>query len=171
MCGKYGTKRDLSSVYNEYYSLNANSAHMTIVFNVFVIYTLFNQINCRVIDDNFHIFIRIRRNNLFPIITLCELLLQIIIVQTGASFFKCTERGLTAEQWFICIGFSFLTFVLSFLIKLLPINNFIQNILDNKSKSNKVANIDDLINEENRLNNSRVPSQVNNCAIYHKNEE
>ena len=171
MCGKYGANIDLSSVYNEYHYLNANSAHMTIVFNVFVIYTLFNQINCRVIDDNFHIFIRITRNNLFPIITLCELLLQIIIVQTGASFFKCTERGLTAEQWFICIGFSFLTFILSFLIKLFPINNFIQNILDNKSKSNKVANIDDLINEENRLNNSRVPSQVNNCVIYHKNEE
>ena len=169
-CGIYGEKIDLSLAYNEYYYRNANSAHMTIVFNVFVIYTLFNQINCRVIDDSFHIFIRIRKNNLFPIITLSELVLQIIIVQTGAGVFKCTERGLTSEQWFICIGFSLLTFVLSFLIKLIPVNNMIQTFLDNRTKSNKVANIDDLIGDENELNNSRLPSQANNYVVYQRNE-
>ena len=169
-CGEYGEKLDLSLAYSEYYNLNANSAHMTIVFNVFVIYTLFNQINCRVIDDSFHIFVRIRKNNLFPIITLSELALQIIIVQTGAGVFKCTERGLTSGQWFICLGFSLLTFVLSFLIKLIPINNIIQTFLDNRTKSNKVANIEDLIGEENELNNSRLPSQANNYVIYQRNE-
>ena len=168
MCGIYGSKFDLSLAYNEYYYINANSAHMTIVFNVFVLYTLFNQVNCRVIDDSYHIFIRIRRNYLFPIITLSELILQIIIVETGASFFKCTERGLTSGQWFICIGFSLLTFVLSFIVKLIPINNWIQKILDNKSKSNKVANIEDLIYDENELNNSRVHSQANNNYVIYQ---
>ena len=169
MCGKYEKKLDLSQAYKEYYILNSNSAHMTIVFNVFVIYTLFNQVNCRVIDDSYQIFIRIRNNNLFPIITLSELALQIIIVETGAGAFKCTERGLTSAQWLICLGFSFLTFILSFLIKLMPINNWIQKILDNRSKSNKVANIEDLISEENELNNSRVASQANNYIIYNRN--
>ena len=169
MCGKYEKKLDLSQAYKEYYNLNSNSAHMTIVFNVFVIYTLFNQVNCRVIDDSYQIFIRIRNNNLFPIITLSELALQIIIVETGAGAFKCTERGLSSTQWFICLGFSFLTFILSFLIKLMPINNWIQKILDNRSKSNKVANIEDLISEENELNNSRVASQANNYIIYNRN--
>ena len=171
MCGIYGTKLDLSLAYNEYYYLNSNSAHMTIVFNVFVLYTLFNQVNCRVIDDSYHIFIRIKKNGLFPIITLGELFLQITIVEAGASVFKCTERGLTFNQWLICIGFSLLTFVLSFIIKLIPINNVIQNILDNKAKSNKVANIDDLIGEENELNNSRIPSQANNYIIYQRNDD
>ena len=171
MCGFYGEKLDLSLAYNEFNHRNSNSAHMTIVFNVFVLYTLFNQINCRVIDDSFHIFIRIKNNNLFPIITLGELALQIIIVETGASVFKCTERGLTFLQWLICIGFSLLTFVLSFLIKLMPINNWIQNILDNRTKSNKVANIEDLVGEENELNNSRVPSQTNNYTIYQRNDD
>ena len=169
MCGIYEKKLDLSQAYKEYYNLNSNSAHMTIVFNVFVIYTLFNQVNCRVIDDSYQIFIRIRNNNLFPIITLSELALQIIIVETGAGAFKCTERGLSSTQWFICLGFSFLTFILSFLIKLMPINNWIQKILDNRSKSNKVANIEDLISEENELNNSRVASQANNYIIYNRN--
>ena len=171
LCGIYGKYLDLSLAYFEYSHVNANSAHMTIVFNVFVIYTLFNQINCRVIDDNFNIFIRIERNKLFPIITLSELVLQIIIVQIGGDVFKCTERGLTSGQWFICIGFSLLTFLLCFLIKLLPINEWIQKILDNKYKSNKVANADDLICEENVLNNSRVNSRNNNYAIYQRNEE
>ena len=171
MCGIYGSKYDLSLAYSEYYNLNANSAHMTIIFNVFVIYTLFNQINCRVIDDSFHIFIRIRRNYLFPIITLSELFLQIIFVEKGAAVFKCTERGLTTGQWFICIGFSFLTFILSILIKLLPISNWIQKILDNKSKSNKVANIEDLIYEENELNNSRVHSKANNNYVTYQRSD
>ena len=167
-CGIYGSKLDLSLAYNEYYSLNANSAHLTIIFNVFVLYTLFNQVNCRVIDDSYHIFIRISKNNLFPIITISELVLQIIIVETGASVFKCTERGLTSGQWFTCLGFSLLTFVLSLIIKMIPINNWIQNILDNKSKSNKVANIDDLFDEENI---SALPIQANNCVIYQKRED
>ena len=171
LCGIYSKNSDLSLAYEEYYHVNANSAHMTIIFNVFVIYTLFNQINCRVIDDNFNIFIRIRKNNLFPIITLSELVLQIIIVQIGGDVFKCTERGLTSDQWFICIGFSLLTFVLSMLIKLMPINNWIQKILDNKAKSNKVANMEDLICEENELNNSRINNQGNNYVIYQKNED
>ena len=171
MCGKYSSHTDLSLAYNEFNYDNANSAHMTIVFNVFVIYTLFNQVNCRVIDDGYHIFIRITKNNLFPIITLSELVLQIIIVQTGGPFFKCTKRGLTAIQWLICIGFSLLTTVLNFIIKLIPVNNWIQKILDNSSKSQKVANLEDLMYEENELINSRVVSQSNNYVIYKKSEE
>ena len=53
----------------------------------------------------------------------------------------------------------------------MPINEWIQKILDNKYKSNKVANADDLICEENVLNNSRVNSRNNNYAIYQRNEE
>ena len=171
ICGKYAKHLDLSLAYQDYYNENGNSAHMTIVFNVFVIYTLFNQVNCRVIDDSYHIFIRITKNNLFPIITLSELILQIIIVQTGASIFKCTEKGLTSSQWFICIGFSLLTNVLSIIIKLIPIDNWIQKILDNKSKNNKVANLEDLIGEDNELGNSRVVSQTNNYIIYQRSED
>jgi Ca2+ transporting ATPase len=160
-CGDYGEKMDLSLAYDEYYSANANSSHMTIVFNVFVIYTLFNQINCRVIDDSFNIFLRIKKNNLFLIITFSELALQIIIVEFGGNVFKATERGLTAGQWFICIGFSLITFVANFLIKLIPVHDMIQKILDNKKKSNKIANIDDLIGEE----------KDNNCVIYQRSED
>jgi Ca2+ transporting ATPase len=161
LCGFYGKKLDLSLVYDEYYSDNANSTHMTIVFNVFVIYTLFNQINCRVIDDSYNIFLRIKNNSFFLIITFSELFLQIILVEFGGEVFKTTERGLTAGQWFICIGFSLITFAANFLIKLIPVHNMIQKLLDNKKKSNKIANIDDLIGEE----------KDNNYVIYQRSED
>ena len=145
-CGDYEDKQDLSVAYSFYTHNNANSAHMTIVFNVFVVYTLFNQFNCRVIDDSLNIMVRIGNNLFFPIITFGELVLQIILIEFGSDAFKCTERGITGMQWLICIGFSAITFILSVIIKFLPLDVFIQKILDNISKGNVIAGVDDLLN-------------------------
>ena len=145
-CGKYHDSSDLSIAFDQYTRFNAGTAHMAIVFNVFVIYTLFNQLNCRVIDDSLNIFVRISNNLFFPVITLCELALQIILIEFGRDAFKCTERGLTFIQWLIVIGFSAVTFVLSFLIKFIPLDKSIQSFLDTPS-SNKVANLDDLVKQ------------------------
>ena len=154
-CGKYYESNDLSIAYEEYVRYNAGTTHMGIVFNVFVIYTLFNQFNCRVIDDSFNIFVRMGNNLFFPIITLCELALQIILIEFGRDAFKCTERGLTLYQWLLVIAFSAVTFVLSFIVKLIPIDVLIQGCLD-KPADNKVANMDDLVKEtqvrENNIN-------------------
>ena len=137
---------ELSSAFDQYIRVNSCTAHMTMVFNVFVIYTLFDQLNCRVIDDSFNIFVRIINNFFFPLITLCELALQIILIEFGRNAFKCTERGLTLIQWLIVIGFSAITFVLSFIIKLIPLDKCIQGILD-KPSTNKVANLEDLVKQ------------------------
>jgi Ca2+ transporting ATPase len=145
-CGKYFESNDLSIAYEEYVRYNAGTTHMAIVFNVFVIYTLFNQFNCRVIDDSFNIFVRMGNNLFFPIITLLELALQVILIEFGRDAFKCTERGLTLYQWLIVIGFSAVTFVLSIIVKLIPIDGLIQGCLD-KPADNKVANMDDLVKE------------------------
>ena len=144
-CGSYGDRQDLKYAYKQYIEANSSTAHMTIVFNIFVIYTLFNQINCRVLDDSLNIFVRIHRNIFFPIITLAELALQVILIEFGEGAFKCIEWGLTAEQWGICIGFSAITFVLRIIIIFLPIDKPIQSWLDNSLKSNKVANEEDLV--------------------------
>ena len=162
LCGNYGKKQDLSLAYDTYVHNNANSAHMTIVFNVFVIYTLFNQINCRVIDDNLNIFVRIGNNIFFPVITSGELILQIFLIEFGGDAFKCTERGLTLMQWLICIGFSFITFLLSVVIKFIPVDEIIQNILDNISKGNKVAGIDDLLHKSDLTDNNENNEENNN---------
>ena len=147
-CGRYGSRQDLSAAYTEYISVNAQTAHMSMVFNVFVVYTLFNQINCRVIDDSFNIFVRIGSNLFFPCVTVGEIILQIILIEFGADAFKCTERGLTGIQWLICVGFSAITFVLSVISKMIPIQKWFENCLGSCNKNNKVANINDLENEK-----------------------
>ena len=45
-CGKYAKIQKLADAYGEYVNSNCATTHMTIIFNIFVFYTLFNQINC-----------------------------------------------------------------------------------------------------------------------------
>jgi len=133
-CGKYASRQSLAVAYKEYSNGNGGSVHMTLIFNVFVIYTLFNQINCRMIDDSFNIFKRMNRSLLFPLITIVEMALQVIIVCFGKSIFHVANNGLTGEQWGICIGFSAITFVVSIIAKLLPFEKCIDSCLKSSEK-------------------------------------
>ena len=133
-CGLYSSRQSLSVAYKEYSNGNGGTVHMSIIFNVFVIYTLFNQINCRMIDDSFNIFKRITRSLLFPLITLLEMALQILIVCFGKSIFHVANNGLTGEQWGICFGFSAITFVVSIIAKFLPIHKLIDQCLNDSDE-------------------------------------
>jgi Ca2+ transporting ATPase len=128
-CGKYKSRQSLNVAFKEYSNSNGGTVHMSLIFNVFVIYTLFNQVNCRMIDDSFNIFKRVGRSFLFIIITLVELGLQVLIVCIGKSVFHVANNGLTGEQWGICIGFSAITFVVSIIVKILPLDKCIDSCL------------------------------------------
>lgn len=131
-CGKYKSRQNLNVAYKEYSNANGGTVHMSLIFNVFVIYTLFNQVNCRMIDDSLNIFKRVGRSFLFIIITLVELGLQVLIVCLGKSIFHVANNGLTGEQWGICIGFSAITFVVSMIIKFLPFEKCIDSCLSDE---------------------------------------
>ena len=131
-CGNYANRATLTEAYLEYHSANSATVHMTFIFNVFVFYTLFNQINCRVIDDSINIFVRINRSLLFPLICLVEMGLQVLIIFIGKSPFHIVNDGLTGNQWGICLGFSAITFVVSFIVKFIPIHICIDAYLDKK---------------------------------------
>ena len=133
-CGKYVDSLNLENAYDVYIDANDSTTHMTLIFNIFVFYTLFNQINCRVIDDSFNIFVRIHKSYLFVIICFAEMCLQVVIIFIGKSAFHITNQGLTGKQWGICIGFSAITFVVSFFTKLIPIHNWIDNLLKSEEK-------------------------------------
>ena len=94
---------------------------MCLIFNIFVFYTLFNQFNCRVIDDTLNIFIRMNKSLLFPLICLLEMALQVVIIFVGKSPFHIVNNGLTLAQWGICIGFSAITFIVSIILKFIPL--------------------------------------------------
>jgi Ca2+ transporting ATPase len=109
-CMFYDTTRfepqQIKSLNDAYRWINTeygNTVHMTIIFNAFVLYALFNQINSRILDDSFNIFKRIHKNLLFLIIIIAEFAIQYIMVQHGGLIFKCTVGGLTTSQWLICI--------------------------------------------------------------------
>ncbi|MCQ2818774.1 MAG: cation-translocating P-type ATPase C-terminal domain-containing protein, partial [archaeon] len=147
-CGKYSERQDMSVAFKAYCNAFGSTTHIGVVFNVFVIYTLFNEVNARVLDDSFNIFVRIQNNFWFPLITLLELALQVIIIQFSNMAFKCVEQGLTGKQWGITIGFSAITFVWSAIIKCIPLDICIQSLLDNSDKDKKVGNEEDLKNEK-----------------------
>ena len=96
---------------------------MKIIFNTFVLYSLFNQINSRVINDNFNILNRILDNWMFLTVTGFELLIQICIVQYGGLVFKCSVDGLTFSQWMWCLGMASITFGVSIIMKCVKLEN------------------------------------------------
>ncbi|XP_034170357.1 plasma membrane calcium-transporting ATPase 4 isoform X3 [Pangasianodon hypophthalmus] len=77
------------------------SEHYTIIFNVFVMMQLFNEINARKIHGERNVFEGIHRNPIFCSVVLGTFILQIIIVQLGGKPFSCT--ALTLDQWLWCI--------------------------------------------------------------------
>ena len=121
----------------DYYNFEYGSTtHMTLIFNVFVFYTLFNQFNCRIIDDSINIFSRINKGIMFILVTLCEMLIQILIVQFGSGIFHCVKGGLSFSQWKLCFLLSMTTFLFSVLIKYISIDKILNKYIDRKSKKN-----------------------------------
>jgi len=114
---------NLYEAFKWYISEYGNTCHMTIIFNTFVLYSLFNQINSRVINDNFNILYRILDNWMFLTVTGVELLIQICIVQYGGLVFKCSLDGLTFSQWMWCLGMASITFGVSILMKCVRLEN------------------------------------------------
>ena len=110
----------MKEFYDKYVNYYGGTTHMTLIFDVFVVYTLFNQINCRMIDDTLNTFKRISKGFMFCIVTLCELVIQIILSQVGNKVFHCVSNGLSIIQWGICIGISLSTMIVNFIIKLIP---------------------------------------------------
>ncbi|XP_034058235.1 plasma membrane calcium-transporting ATPase 1-like isoform X3 [Gymnodraco acuticeps] len=77
------------------------SEHYTIVFNVFVMMQLFNEINARKIHGERNVFEGIYKNPIFCSVVLGTFILQIVIVQFGGKPFSCT--ALTIDQWLWCV--------------------------------------------------------------------
>ena len=118
MCGEYSNYDNLSKAFKLYKKNHGAPVQFTMIFNVFVLYTLFNQLNCRVVDGNKNIFVRIGNNPLFIIIEIFEFAVQFIIIEFCNVIFKATRNGLTVYQWGICILLSASSLLLDFILKI-----------------------------------------------------
>ena len=127
----------LFDIFDKYNDLYGSTTHMTFIFNVFVFYTLFNQFNCRVIDDSYNIFARINKGFMFIFVTLGEMFIQFLIVQYGSGVFHCVKGGLSFTQWTLCLIFSSSTFLFSVLIKMIPLDKTIDYYLASNEDKDK----------------------------------
>ena len=119
----------LFEIFDKYNEIYGSTTHMTFIFNVFVYYTLFNQINCRVIDDSCNIFSRIDKGFMFLLVTFGEMFIQFLIVQYGGGVFHCVEGGLSFNQWTLSLLFASSTFIFSIIIKYIPLDKYIDYYL------------------------------------------
>ncbi|XP_038644709.1 plasma membrane calcium-transporting ATPase 3-like [Scyliorhinus canicula] len=79
--------------------------HYTIIFNIFVMMQLFNEINARKIHGERNVFEGIQSNPIFCSIVMGTFGIQVIIVEFGGRPFNCAS--LNIEQWLWCLVFGF----------------------------------------------------------------
>jgi len=98
------------------------SVHFTIIFNAFVMMTLFNEINARKIHGQRNVFIGFFSNPIYYVIWIVTFLSQIVIIQWGGPAFSTAQ--LTIEQWVWCILFGVGTLVWQQVITTIPTSAF-----------------------------------------------
>jgi len=87
-------------------------ARDTVVFTVFVLLQVFNEILARQLEFDINPLRGILRNPLFLAIVALVCLVQLLIVSIGDSFLSTVP--LNAKQWGISYGFSFIVFPISY---------------------------------------------------------
>ncbi|CAF3597806.1 unnamed protein product [Rotaria sp. Silwood1] len=99
-------------------SIYKPSKHFTIIFNVFVLMNLFNEINCRKIHGEKNVFRGIFTNSTFYGIWIVTFVIQIVLVQYGSFLFSCV--ALTFKQWMWCFLFGVSVLLWHQMINLIP---------------------------------------------------
>lgn len=98
------------------------SRHFTYVFNIFVMMTIFNFLNARKIKDEMNFLEGLNNNPLFLVIVFFIFFGQAVIATHGSKPFRVYnqgDKGLTIEQWFVCLGFGASVIIINFFLKLI----------------------------------------------------
>ncbi|GMF12427.1 unnamed protein product [Phytophthora lilii] len=76
--------------------------HYTIIFNTFVFSQLFNEFNARKTNNDWQVFKGLVSNQLFMMIILITLFVQVLLAEFGGDFIKTS--GIPFKHWLICFG-------------------------------------------------------------------
>ncbi|KAI8078906.1 PMCA-type calcium-translocating P-type ATPase [Halteromyces radiatus] len=115
---------NLALLYSGYALFHLDPAHdekvlRTMLFNVFVFLQIFNELNCRRIDNTtLNVFSNIHRHWIFILVQIFVIFGQYLIVTFGGIAFKTVP--LTASQWCITILLGSLSLPIGTIIRLLP---------------------------------------------------
>jgi len=121
-------------------------SHNTLVFNAFVFCQVFNEFNCRKLDNELNPFGGIRGNLAFLIIFCVTVVLQFVFVQFGDEFVKTTPLNL--YQWLFCVAVGLISLPLGFLLRFIPVpkdrNTKTKQVLEKEPLLISRANSEDL---------------------------
>src|SRR6185437_7239133 len=90
----------------------------TLIFNTFVFFQIFNEINCRRLDNKLNIFKGIWANQFFMFIFVLMVGGQVLIVSFGKTAFQVTS--LNGVQWAISLGLGFISIPVGVIIRYIP---------------------------------------------------
>ena len=98
------------------------SQHFTVIFNTFVMFQIFNEINARKVHGERNVFAGIWRNWIFLVIMVGQVTVQVIIVEFGDVVFS--TKGLSGELWLWCIFLGSTELLIGQLLTLIPVSKF-----------------------------------------------
>lgn len=90
------------------------------MFNLFVVFQIFNMLAARKIQDEINIFSGMHTNPMFIGVWVVIVFGQYFIMQFGSLAMKVHVAGLTGEQWGLCLGVGALTLIWNFVLKFIP---------------------------------------------------
>jgi Ca2+-transporting ATPase len=103
----------------------------TIIFNTFVWMQIFNEFNCRRLDNKFNIFEGIHKNKWFIVINFIMVGGQILIIFVSGKAFGVTR--LSGWQWGVSLGFAVFCIPWAAVLKLAP-DVYVEVLLDRFAK-------------------------------------
>ncbi|CAG8488589.1 9310_t:CDS:2 [Diversispora eburnea] len=107
------------------FDILGDDAHLpTVIFNTFVFMQIFNEVNCRRLDNKLNIFKNIWANKFFVFIFVIMIGTQILLVTFGGAAFQ--TESLNIQEWLVCIGLGFLSIPIGVIIRLLPSESKLQ---------------------------------------------
>ncbi|KAJ5237945.1 hypothetical protein N7489_008036 [Penicillium chrysogenum] len=116
----------------------------TIIFNTFVWMQIFNQFNCRRLDNKFNILEGIHKNKWFFVINLVMVGGQILIIFVGGTAFGVTR--LSGWQWGVSLGFAVFCIPWAAILKLAP-DAYVEVLLDMFAKIIRDTSITFVVDE------------------------
>mmetsp|Transcript_41237 Transcript_41237/g.62756 ORF Transcript_41237/g.62756 Transcript_41237/m.62756 type:complete len:167 (+) Transcript_41237:2198-2698(+) len=96
------------------------SRHLTVVFNLFVFFQIFNMLAARKINDEINIFEGVFTNPMFISVWLVIVIGQVFIVLVGGWAMKVHLNGLTPWQWGFCLALGLTSLIWNFVLKFVP---------------------------------------------------
>eukprot|EP00283_Hemiselmis_rufescens_P003929 CAMPEP_0173418082 /NCGR_PEP_ID=MMETSP1357-20121228/310_1 /TAXON_ID=77926 /ORGANISM="Hemiselmis rufescens, Strain PCC563" /LENGTH=1081 /DNA_ID=CAMNT_0014380511 /DNA_START=137 /DNA_END=3382 /DNA_ORIENTATION=- len=100
------------------------SRHFTILFTVFVMMQLFNQINSRKLHGEPNVFVGILDNKFFVAIMAMEFFMQLVMVELPGVNLAMGCKGLNMNDWLLCLFIGATEIPINFVIAYLPLEWF-----------------------------------------------